>query len=95
MKHPICFLMLIWVLASVAVTGCSSISTKNDTFPVTIAKQEMRRLGWSPTIVDRCVYRNDLWYVELHKPRASGGRSDFVVRVSNDGTVVDVYQNLE
>lgn len=83
------------MLTSVGLTGCSSTGAKVDPLPVTIAKKEMQRQGWQRIEVDRCVFRDGLWLVELHEPRSGAARRYVCVRVSPDGAVLGVFQNLE
>jgi hypothetical protein len=95
MKKHVPVIALAIMLASLALAGCSSTAAKADPPAVLTAKQEMRRRGWKRIEVDRCVFRDGLWFVELHTPKSGKGWSYVCVRVAQDGTVVHVFQNLE
>jgi hypothetical protein len=79
------------MLVSIALSGCSSTATRGETLAVKIAKQEMRHLGWKRFEVGRCVLRDGLWIVDFYRPRS--GVNFASVKVSPDGTVVDVFVN--
>jgi len=95
MKKYACLWVLQLMLVSVALSGCASSRTKNDMPAVEIAKQEMRRRGWKRIELDRCAFRDGVWVVDLYKPRFRGGANFASVRVSTDGAVVDVFENLK
>ncbi len=95
MKKHLCLLAVELIMASVAVSGCTSTAADKSLVPVKTAIQEMRRLGWRRIKVDDCVLRDGVWVVYLHQPKSGGGKSYVAVRVAPDGTVVDIFQNLE
>ena len=95
MKKYACLWALQLMLASVGLSGCSSTATKDGTFAVEIAKQEMRRRGWKRIEVDRCVFRDGVWVVDLYKPKFRSGVNFASVKVSSSGTVVDIFVNQE
>ena len=86
-----CLWTLILLLALVTPSGCSSTASRDKNFAVKAAKQEMRHLGWKRFEVVRCEFRDGLWVVDFYRPKS--GVNFAFVKVSSDGTVLDVIVN--
>jgi hypothetical protein len=87
-----------WAIGLIIISvccGCSSPTINKDPLPVRAAKQEMRHRGWKQIEVERCVFRDGTWVVDLYKPKFKGGVNFASVKVSPEGTVLDVFENLK
>jgi hypothetical protein len=83
------------MLASVVLSGCCSIEAKDGLLAVDVAKQEMRRRGWKRIQVDRCVFLDGLWVVDIHRRGFRSGVDFASVKVSARGGVVEIFVNQE
>jgi hypothetical protein len=90
MKSKMLHLCVAAALMVQVLMSCSSTGKTDEPVLAQIASQEARRHGWRRVEVTSIVFRDNFWYINIHKLPPKGTQNNMAtVKVALDGTVSD------